>query len=164
MKTPGRSRLAALPLRATARRGVSMVAVIILIPLSFGLFALVLNQLDVAVRQTRYEDFRLRAELMAASAVARVQAEPGIARDGQTVRHEFDPAQSFEIRRLADANGGARIECRGVVRVEHPLTGPALWVDTLTLAEAAPTASGVPPVYRIVGRVRAVERPGASSP
>lgn len=133
------------------RRGVTLQFCIVLIPLSLALFGLLLNQLDAAIRQTRWEEERLRVDLMAASAVAYASAT-----DGAPVRYALSERESFEVKAGEVSEGRGVIECRGTVVVDHPMGGPATFEETVTLMRIGDSAAPTATTFRITHRARKI--------
>jgi hypothetical protein len=122
-----------------------------MIPASMVLLAGAMTQLDTAIRQTRWEEERLRAELMAASAVAYASAM-----DGTPTQYAFNDHESFDVRSGEDSEGRIVLECRGTVTVDHPMGGPATFEETVTLTRSVGPATSAAAPFQITHRERKI--------
>lgn len=150
-------------LRATRRGGLYMLLCLTILPASMVLFAGFLSYLDGAVRRTNIEAHRLRAELMAESALAYYgamksednEASVGGAQ-GTIAGREFVSGASFEIVGGARPEDNAPIVFRGFAVAKHGVLGSIRYENEIAaVLSGAEDSAGVPQI-RITGISRGI--------
>ena len=102
-----------------ARRGTTLLVVLILLPLVISLFLVVFTQLDLALRETQRHQSRVQARLLAESALAVLQHRLAAASQGDTPAYELTGSLKdigdYRIEALEPASSPTRLRAIGEV-------------------------------------------------
>lgn len=140
------------------RKGTTILAALILIPIGISLYMLLLNRIDVAQAEAQRHQYRTQARLLAESALARLQSEPTTEASLEKIKNKplegaIDGIGRYTLAGAGSAPSGQRIKATGAVDGKKARYICEIEIEVPSTPPAAQTggSSGKGPSIRLLG-------------